>query len=84
MLLDIGLPGLDGFEVARSLRKQADEDSTLLVAVSGYGQEADRRRAEEAGFDHHLVKPVRLDELSRILALAPPPRIRRSAPRREP
>ena len=45
VLLDIGLPGLDGFEVARSLREQADADGTLLVAVSGYGQEADRRRA---------------------------------------
>jgi two-component system CheB/CheR fusion protein len=74
VLLDIGLPGLDGFEVARSLREQADADGTLLVAVSGYGQETDRRRAAAAGFDHHLVKPVRLDELSRILALAPPSR----------
>jgi CheY-like chemotaxis protein len=74
VLLDIGLPGLDGFEVARRLREQADADGTLLVAVSGYGQETDRRRAAAAGFDHHLVKPVRLDELSRILALAPPPR----------
>jgi CheY-like chemotaxis protein len=74
VLLDIGLPGLDGFEVARSLRQQADADGTLLVAVTGYGQEADRRRALAAGFDYHLVKPIRLDELSQILALAPPPR----------
>jgi two-component system CheB/CheR fusion protein len=71
VLLDIGLPGLDGFEVARQLRKQADEDGTLLVALSGYGQEDDRRRAREAGFDHHLVKPVAYDDLARILALAP-------------
>jgi signal transduction histidine kinase/integral membrane sensor domain MASE1/ActR/RegA family two-component response regulator len=71
VLLDIGLPELDGFEVARQLRKQADEDGTMLVALTGYGQEADRRRALEAGFDHHLVKPVSLDELARILAFAP-------------
>jgi signal transduction histidine kinase/integral membrane sensor domain MASE1/CheY-like chemotaxis protein len=70
VLLDIGLPGLDGFEVARRLRKQADEDGTLLVALTGYGQEADRRRARESGFDHHLVKPVALEDLARILALA--------------
>jgi CheY-like chemotaxis protein len=78
VLLDIGLPGLDGFEVARQLRGQADADGMLLVAVSGYGQEADRRRAREAGFDHHLVKPVELGELGRILALAPASR--RAAP----
>jgi signal transduction histidine kinase/integral membrane sensor domain MASE1/CheY-like chemotaxis protein len=71
VLLDIGLPGLDGFEVAAQLRKQADEDGTLLVALTGYGQEADRRRAREAGFDHHLVKPVAFDDLARILALVP-------------
>jgi signal transduction histidine kinase/integral membrane sensor domain MASE1/ActR/RegA family two-component response regulator len=68
VLLDIGLPGLDGYEVARRLRAQADREGTLLVAVSGYGQEADRRRASEAGFDLHLVKPVRIEELGRILA----------------
>jgi signal transduction histidine kinase/integral membrane sensor domain MASE1/CheY-like chemotaxis protein len=71
VLLDIGLPGLDGFEVARQLRKQADEDGTLLVALSGYGQETDRRRAREAGIDHHLVKPVAFDDLAQILARAP-------------
>jgi signal transduction histidine kinase/integral membrane sensor domain MASE1/CheY-like chemotaxis protein len=71
VLLDIGLPGLDGYEVARRLRESGDAKRTLLVAVSGYGQESDRRRAREAGFDHHLVKPVKLDELERILALVP-------------
>ena len=72
VLLDIGLPGLDGYEVARRLRAQADREGTQLVAVSGYGQEADRRRASEAGFDLHLVKPVRIEELGRILADVPP------------
>ena len=69
LLLDIGLPGLDGYTVARQLRESRDADGMLLVALSGYGEEADRRRAQEAGFDHYLVKPVKLDELTRILAL---------------
>ena len=73
VLLDIGLPGLDGYEVARRLRENGNAAGVLLVAVSGYGQEADRRRSSEAGFDHHLVKPVKLEELERILALAPRP-----------
>jgi two-component system CheB/CheR fusion protein len=72
VLLDIGLPGLDGYEVARRLREHAGAAGTLLVALSGYGQEADRRRARDAGFDHHLVKPVKLSELERVLALARP------------
>ena len=72
VLLDIGLPGLDGYEVARRLREDGGAAGTLLVALSGYGQEADRRRAREAGFDHHLVKPVKLHDLERVLALARP------------
>jgi len=72
VLLDIGLPGLDGFEVARRLRENGAAAGMLLVAVSGYGQPADRTRAREAGFDHHLVKPVEIRELERILAGAAP------------
>jgi signal transduction histidine kinase/integral membrane sensor domain MASE1/CheY-like chemotaxis protein len=72
VLLDIGLPGLDGYEVARRLRAGGGVADALLVALSGYGQESDRRRAREAGFDHHLVKPVKLDELERVLALKRP------------
>ena len=71
VLLDIALPGLDGFEVARRLREQTAGDGPLLVAVSGYGRAADRERAMAAGFDHHLVKPVRLAELGRILGNRP-------------
>ncbi|HWY86045.1 MAG TPA: ATP-binding protein, partial [Gemmataceae bacterium] len=66
VLLDIGLPGIDGYEVARRLRGQACFASTLLVALTGFGQEEDRSRSQEAGFDSHLVKPVEpayLDEL---------------------
>ncbi len=58
VLLDIGLPGMDGYEVARHLREDANLAGLTLVAVSGYGQESDRRRSQEAGFDQHLVKPV--------------------------
>ncbi len=58
VLLDIGLPGMDGYQVARELRKQADSKDALIVAISGYGQDEDRRRAKEAGFDFHFVKPL--------------------------
>ena len=57
ILLDIGLPGLNGYEVARTLRSEGFEQTTI-VAISGYGQAEDRQRSREAGFDHHLVKPV--------------------------
>jgi PAS domain S-box-containing protein len=68
VLLDIGLPKLDGYEVARRLRCQPGLEKALLVALTGYGQEGDRRRSEEAGMDWHLVKPVDPAELERILA----------------
>jgi signal transduction histidine kinase/ActR/RegA family two-component response regulator len=63
VLLDIGLPGIDGYEVAMRLRKMPDGDKFFIVAVTGYGQEEDRRRSQEAGFDEHLLKPVALDRL---------------------
>ncbi len=58
ILLDIGLPGMDGYEVARQLRSRTASRDTMLVAVTGYGQDEDFRRSREAGFDHHLVKPA--------------------------
>ncbi len=58
VLLDIGLPGLDGYQVARAIRRQEGGAKVILVALTGYGQEEDRRLALEAGFDHHLTKPV--------------------------
>ncbi|MEP6673183.1 MAG: ATP-binding protein [Chthoniobacter sp.] len=67
VLLDIGLPGMDGYEVARRLRSDASGAKALIVAISGYGQEEDRVRSREAGFDHHLVKPVDFEELRDIL-----------------
>ena len=67
VLLDIGLPGMDGYEVASRLRSQEGMSSLVLVAISGYGQEEDRRRSLEAGFEFHLVKPIDLGALGQIL-----------------
>jgi signal transduction histidine kinase/CheY-like chemotaxis protein len=67
ILLDIGLPGMDGFEVARRLRRQQSNQELILVAVTGYGRDEDRARSHEAGFDHHLVKPVDVDILRNLL-----------------
>ncbi|HEV3261020.1 MAG TPA: ATP-binding protein [Gemmataceae bacterium] len=67
-LVDIGLPGLDGYEVARRVRAAPGGTDILLIAVTGYGQPEDRRRTLEAGFDRHLVKPIDVDELQRLLA----------------
>ena len=67
VFLDIGLPRLDGYQVARELRRTAGLEKTALIALSGYGQEEDRRRARDAGFDHHLIKPVNADEFFRVL-----------------
>ena len=67
-LIDIGLPGMSGYDVARELRRMKDLGSLVLVAQTGWGQESDRRRSDEAGFDHHVVKPLDLDRLRGILA----------------
>ena len=68
VLLDIGLPGFDGFEVAKRMRQQPRLQGVVLVAMTGYGQAADRQRSHEAGFDHHLVKPADFDAVQNILA----------------
>jgi PAS domain S-box-containing protein len=67
-LLDIGMPGLNGYEVARKLRQEAGDRPLTLVALTGWGQDGDRLRSREAGFDHHLVKPADPDALQRLLA----------------
>jgi two-component system CheB/CheR fusion protein len=72
-LLDIGMPLLDGYEVARRIRAQEWGKAVTLVALTGWGQESDRRRSQEAGFDTHLVKPLDLDKLSALLAHLPEP-----------
>jgi PAS domain S-box-containing protein len=68
VLLDIGLPGIDGYEVARWIRQQAVLQGAVLVAMTGYGQESDRQRSHDAGFDFHLVKPTDFGKLQEILA----------------
>jgi CheY-like chemotaxis protein len=67
ILLDIGLPEMDGFEVARRVRRLPAGAQPLIIAVTGYGSELDRERAKEAGFDHHLAKPVELEDLLKLL-----------------
>jgi CheY-like chemotaxis protein len=67
VLLDIGMPGMDGYEVARQIRRQTRHRNVLLIAVTGWSQEHDQRRARKAGFDHHVVKPPDMDRLCHIL-----------------
>jgi CheY-like chemotaxis protein len=71
VLLDIGLPGMDGYEVAAQLRKEDCGRDAVIIAISGYGQESDRRRSREAGFDHHLVKPMSINDLISLISQAP-------------
>ena len=68
MFLDLGMPGLDGYEVARRIRKLPDADDTALIALTGWGQEKDRQMTRDAGFSHHLVKPVDLAAMQAVLA----------------
>jgi CheY-like chemotaxis protein len=70
IFLDIGLPGLDGYEVARRLRGPLGFRDTRVVAITGYGREEDRRKAREAGFDVHLPKPVDPEDLHKLLQSA--------------
>jgi two-component system CheB/CheR fusion protein len=70
VLSDIGLPGLDGFGVARALRRNKATANTHLIAITAYGDDDNRRRAQECGFDHFLTKPMSSDVLQRLLASA--------------
>jgi len=67
VLLDIGMPGMNGYEVARRIRQRPDFQDVTLIALTGWGQEKDRRNSEAAGFDHHLVKPINIDALQALL-----------------
>jgi CheY-like chemotaxis protein/two-component sensor histidine kinase len=71
VILDIGLPGMDGYEVAQAIRKRSGTDSIVLIALTGYGQDQDRRRSLEAGFDYHLTKPVDPPALFSLISSAP-------------
>jgi CheY-like chemotaxis protein len=68
--LDIGLPVMDGYELAARLRGAANASNTRLIALTGYGQESDREKTRAAGFEHHLVKPVNLEAIDALLASA--------------
>lgn len=67
VLLDIGLPGLNGYEVARRIREQSHLAGIVLIALTGYGQDSDRDASLQAGFDYHLVKPARIEQIQEIL-----------------
>jgi CheY-like chemotaxis protein len=67
VLLDIGLPGMDGYEVARRIRKGFPKRKPALIALTGWGQDSDRRQAREAGFDRHLIKPAEIGALQALL-----------------
>src|SRR5262249_8911632 len=71
MLLDIGLPGMDGYELARRIRQRPDTGDAQLIALTGWGQAQDRERSAAAGFDRHLVKPLEIDELMTVLGRGP-------------
>ena len=71
VFLDIAMPEMDGYEVARRLRGHSETARTMLVALTGYGQESDRRQAIEAGFDYHLVKPPDIDALEKVVLAVP-------------
>jgi CheY-like chemotaxis protein len=66
-LVDIGLPGLDGYQVARKVRETLSPDEVFLIALTGYGRPKDRQAVKEAGFDEHLIKPLNPDELARVM-----------------
>src|SRR5205823_2302062 len=68
VLSDLGLPGMDGYALARRLREMPALGRAVLIALSGYGRDEDRRQAFDAGFDHHLVKPPDLEGLAALLA----------------
>jgi CheY-like chemotaxis protein len=73
LLLDLMMPGIDGFDVARELQEKPHLRPKLVIAVTGYGDANTRRLTSEAGFDHHLMKPIRIAELLELLATALPP-----------
>jgi CheY-like chemotaxis protein len=67
VLMDIGMPGMNGYETARRMREESWGADVMLVALTGWSQEKHRRRTAEAGFDHHLVKPAKAEELRLLL-----------------
>ena len=73
VVLDLGMPGVDGFAVARALREMPSGSERVIIAVSGYGQDDHRRKTREAGFDHHLIKPANVGVLLALIATSRTP-----------
>ena len=69
LVLDLSMPGMDGFELARAIRAMPGFDAVPMIALSGFGSEADRAKSREAGFDRHMLKPFDLDDLERMVGL---------------
>jgi CheY-like chemotaxis protein len=80
VLMDLGMPKLDGYGAARHIRGQPWGQQMILIALSGWGQDGHKQRAKEAGFDHHLVKPADPAQLQRLLASAKQPLNHHAAP----
>lgn len=78
MLLDIGLPGMDGYAVAQALRQNQELEQTVLIALTGYGQPDDRKKSSASEFDEHLVKPIDMKRLRKLLASYPATRFHES------
>jgi CheY-like chemotaxis protein len=72
VILDIGMPGVTGYDVAREIRREPWGEKVLLLALTGWGRADDKARAAEAGFDHHLTKPIDVDHMERLLGSAQP------------
>ena len=68
VFLDLGMPGMDGYETARHMRAREEGRATMIVALTGWGQESDRRQTPAAGYNHHLVKPADIPALRAVLA----------------
>ena len=66
IVMDLGMPSMDGYEAARRIRKKPGSKDVLMIALTGWGQSDARQRTIEAGFDHHLIKPVNFDEIKRL------------------
>jgi CheY-like chemotaxis protein len=80
VLLDLGLPQMSGYEVASRLRTTGGFEDVLIIAITGYGMVSDRERSAAAGIDHHLLKPASLEDLERLLCVAPTASRRRASP----